>query len=257
MAPDPHRDLFRGKELQYLEQQMGEALWRSGGVPLLLPQLADSRAWAVMLARCDGLLLQGGADVAPSSYGQTPIRDAWAGDLRRDEGEISLIRAALELGKPILAVCRGIQVLNVALGGTLWQDIPTQIPDALTHRDPERYDQLAHQVHFEGPSRVRDTYGGGATITVNSVHHQALRTVASPLRVTARAPDGVIEAVEAEDSGQWIVGVQWHPEWLGESRPRDCVDGAPLFRAFTQACTQPPIHTRAPSESPPVRPHGV
>ncbi len=265
MAPDFGRDLFKGKALQYLEGSMAAAIWRAGGLPVLLPDLRDESASRELIASIDGLLLQGGADVAPEHYGQSPLRSEWSGDPARDRYEFALIKRAVDRRIPVLGVCRGHQVLNVALGGSLWQDIGSQVQDALVHRDREEYDHLGHSVHVDESSWVARVYrgqlegisgaqaaaepGGAARarsnppasiLHVNSVHHQSICEIAPGLRATAFAPDGVIEAIEPDgasagvDLDHWLRGVQWHPEWLDERFPQRA-HGDALFVDFIRA----------------------
>jgi putative glutamine amidotransferase len=244
---DPERALFKGKALQFSEQKMAHAVWRGGGLPIQLLDLREREALEQAIAACDGLLLQGGADVAPGSYGEEPLRPEWHGDAVRDRHEIAAVEVALALGKPILGICRGIQVLNVALGGSLYQDINTQVEGSLVHRDWHRYEVIEHGVSLEAESWLAQVYAehlrsdaetGGAGLLTNTIHHQAIKQVAEGLRITARAPDGVIEAVEDINDERWLVGVQWHPEWLDGSEvggPHR-TPGNPLFRAFVEAC---------------------
>lgn len=231
-APDQERTLFRNKVLQYLEDGMVEAVRASGGLPVLLPLLRDESASRDLIEICDGLLLSGGSDVAPTSYGETALDPAWKGDHERDLYELALVHAAELQGKPVLGICRGCQLLAVAHGGRLWQDIETQVDGAMRHRDQELYDGLAHEVEIEKDSRlakVLDVSLRGARQTVNSVHHQAIRDVAGELRVVARASDGTIEAVESMREDRFILGVQWHPEWM-ERQPSAEID------AFIDEC---------------------
>ena len=168
-----------------------------------------------MLDPLDGLVLHGGADVAPTSYGEEPLRPEWSGDELRDRYEIALVEAAARRRLPLLAICRGQQLLNVALGGTLYQDIETQVDGALRHRCAERYESNDHRVEIAPDSHLSEIYGGIREATINSVHHQAVREPADQLTVEATSPeDGVIEAVRATgESGWYAAGVQWHPEF--------------------------------------------
>jgi putative glutamine amidotransferase len=236
---DPERPVFRHKTLQYVEQRMAQAVWRAGALPLLVPDVEDERGAAAIIDELDGLVLAGGADVSPGSYGETPLRDAWAGDAVRDAYEQTLVRLAIARGLPVLGICRGIQLLNVALGGTLWQDIATQVPAALGHRDWNRYDENGHAVRLARDSWIAGIYGD-APIEVNSIHHQGIHELAPGLRPTAWAPDGIIEAVEHIDAGRFVVGVQWHPEWLDREPAAGVAraDGAAVFEEFVRECSQ-------------------
>jgi putative glutamine amidotransferase len=237
---DPERALFKGKALQYSEQKLARALWRAGGLPIQLLDLREREALEQVIAECDGLVLQGGADVSPSWYGEEPLRPEWNGDAIRDRHEIAAIEVALELGKPILGVCRGAQVLNVARGGSLYQDINTQVPDSLVHRDWHRYEIIEHPVTVVADSWLAGVYTGVPELLINTVHHQAIRQVATGFEIAARAPDGIIEAIEDIRAGHWLVGVQWHPEWLDgspEGGPHRS-PGAPVFERFISVCRE-------------------
>ena len=242
MHADPDRALFRGKTLQYVEARMAQAVWRAGGHPVLLVELGDPGAIAAQSADLDGLLLTGGADVAPTSYGETPLRPEWSGDPVRDAYEIDLIRRAEGRGTPVLGICRGVQVIAAAFGGSLYQDINTQLEDTLVHRDWHRYDQLGHDVVVTADSWVSRVYGGTRRLGVNSVHHQSIKDPPHGFDITATAPDGVLEAIERIDDARWVVGVQWHPEWLEPERvtkdpdAQGWADGSPIFRAFVDRC---------------------
>lgn len=248
MHADPLRPVFKGMTLQYLEERMALSVYRAGAIPLGIPDLKDQAGADGVLSRVDGLLLAGGADLSPLSYGEQPLRPEWGGDRVRDEYELRLVQQARARGIPVLGVCRGIQLVNVALGGTLYQDIVTQREGALTHRDWDAYDALGHDIRVDPSSWVSRIYGGATELSINSIHHQGLHTVAPPLRATAWAPDGVIEAVEMIEPSEWIMGVQWHPEWLEaddgarQAAPRTAsagrASGAVIFSAFVQACRE-------------------
>lgn len=244
MHADPDRALFRGKTLQYVEERMAKSVWRAGGLPIILVELDEPDAIAAQVEGLDGLLLTGGADVAPGSYGEEPMRPEWGGDPVRDAYELDLIRRAEAAGRPVLGICRGVQIITAAFGGTLYQDINTQIEGTLVHRDWHRYDQLGHDVTLTEDSWVSRVYGGATTIGVNSIHHQSIKQAPEGFEVTAVAPDGVLEAVERLDAGRWVVGVQWHPEWLEADRvaadpdAKSWNDGSPIFRAFIEECSK-------------------
>jgi len=202
-----------------------QAILHAGGdVRLVDPSISIEEA----LAGVDGLLLTGGGDVEPSLYGEPPHPTVSDVDPPRDTFEIGLINAARRRDLPIFAICRGVQILNVAAGGTLVQDIPSQVPGALNHSlavpQHQPYD-LAHEVWVEKDSLLAKLLGdrlvGSDTCEVNSRHHQAVKTVAPGFRVSATAPDGVIEAIE-DPAARFCLGVEWHPEnfWrTGEFRP--------------------------------------
>ena len=187
-----------------------EALERAGLVPLVIPPLDDTESASAILEAVDGLVLTGGEDVNPSRYGADPHPKLKTVNDRRDAMEIALILEAKKNRTPVLAICRGIQVLNVAFGGTLIQDIAAECPGALNHDDAPR-DSRIHDISVEPSTRTSEALGTSRA-KVNSIHHQAVRAVADELIVTARSPDGIIEAVETKDPGWWVLAVQWHPE---------------------------------------------
>jgi putative glutamine amidotransferase len=207
------------------------ALHVAGGAPVLLPLHNEHAALLEMVARLDGLLLSGGGDVAPQLFGEKRLAPLRSVDLPRDEMELWLVRQAVQRNLPTLAICRGIQILNVALGGTLYQDIKSQLPGALRHDFHGDYPRTykGHALHVKTGNRLGHILGCDA-LEVNSFHHQCLKEVASALQVTAQAPDGVIEGVELPGS-HFVIGVQWHPEELIDVDPR--MRG--LFEAFVEA----------------------
>jgi putative glutamine amidotransferase len=190
-----------------------ESVRRAGGEPLEVAVRSESPD--DLLGRVDGLLLTGGGDVDPSLYGEPRHATFEAAEDGRDEYEISLARAAVARGIPFLAICRGMQVLNVAMGGTLFQDIPTQVTGALQHSVPQPRFQIAHEVWVSKGSMLSsllaDHMEDGETCHVNSRHHQSVKNVADGFEVTATSPDGVVEAMEKPDA-PFCVAVQWHPE---------------------------------------------
>lgn len=194
-----------------LNQAYVRAVAQAGGAPVLLPASGDLDALRAAFESLDGLLFPGGADIQPETYGHPRHPNLGAVDPELDEIELALARWALAEEKPILGVCRGQQLINVAAGGTLFQDISSEIADALPHRVEPR-DQLAHGIEVEPASRLAGLLGA-TTVEVNSLHHQAVRDVAPGFRMTARAPDGVIEGIEKPDHF-FALAVQFHPEEL-------------------------------------------
>jgi putative glutamine amidotransferase len=218
---DPMRNLFKGKTLLYAEESMLAWLMSAGVIPVLLPRPAGALTTNDLLDDIDGLVLQGGSDMSPAHYGEEPARPEWAGDAIRDVYEMELVRLSITRRLPLLGVCRGAQVLNVALGGSLYQDVETHHPDKRVHRNWELYDAHGHEIAIEPDSWLAKHYGGHVPvgIHVNSVHHQALRQIGRGLVVEARSvPDGVVEAVRyapaGEDAPAFAYGVQWHPEFM-------------------------------------------
>ncbi|GIW01572.1 gamma-glutamyl-gamma-aminobutyrate hydrolase family protein [Roseiflexus sp.] len=194
------------------------AVEAGGGIPLLIHLTEDDDVVDVHYQRCNALLFCGGGDIAPVHYGQTPHPLLGPIEELRDRVELRLARRAVVDRKPVLGICRGIQLLNVALGGTLYQDINDELPGTLDHRESsQRSDRayLAHSLTLEHDSWLAEVLGT-TTIAVNTLHHQAVRDVAPDLRVVGHAPDGVIEAVEGTGNS-FIVGVQCHPEELWQS----------------------------------------
>jgi putative glutamine amidotransferase len=211
-----------------------ESVRRAGGEPVEVTLAAEAPEH--ILARVDGLMLTGGGDVDPTLYGETRHATFDAAEAGRDGFEVALSRAAVKHGIPFLAICRGMQVLNVALGGTLIQDIPSQVPGALPHSVPEPRFAIAHEVWVTKGSKLSallaDHMEDGETCHVNSRHHQSVRQAAPGFDVTATSPDGVIEAMEMP-SAPFCIAVQWHPEnfWrTGEFRS--------LFEGLVQAANQ-------------------
>lgn len=237
---DPARPIFKGKTLLYMEQSLAQWLMRAGALPLMLPTTFGDIDVHDLLAGFGGLVLQGGSDVAPESYGETPISPDWPGDATRDAFEIDLVRGALELDKPVLGVCRGLQIMNVALGGTLYQDIHTQLPGALVHRDWEVYDALGHDICFEEGSALARMYPNMRGARVNSVHHQGVKQLAPSLRCEAKSvPDGIVEAaryVAGDDAiaSPFAYAIQWHPEFQ-KPGDRALLDPTPILDSFLNA----------------------
>jgi putative glutamine amidotransferase len=207
-----------------------EAVAASGAEPVVLD--VDHGAEG-LLKDLDGLVLSGGGDVDPALFGEAPHPAYSPAEEGRDTAEIALVRTALESKTPVLAICRGVQVLNVAAGGTLVQDIPTQVRHSLAHRIDKPKDFPAHEVAVSPGSKLAALLGADASrphVLVNSRHHQAVNAVAPGFHVTAKATDGVIEALESDDPGAFCVGVQWHPENFGDaSKFRE------LFRGLVRA----------------------
>ncbi|PJF25281.1 MAG: gamma-glutamyl-gamma-aminobutyrate hydrolase [Phototrophicales bacterium] len=211
----------------------------SGGLPVYIPTRLDESTLRALYERLDGVLLPGGADVRPSRYGAAEVHPTVYGiDDARDDAEIALARWAVEDDRPLFGICRGHQVINVALGGTLIQDIPSQIANPLTHdlSDDQPRDILLHEVRIEPDSKLAQILGA-TQIRVNSLHHQAVAAPAPGLRVTALAPDEVIEGLEMPDR-RFALSVQWHPEdmYIGDYPEREPMRR--LFEAFIEAARQ-------------------
>ncbi|MGE5594013.1 MAG: gamma-glutamyl-gamma-aminobutyrate hydrolase family protein [Betaproteobacteria bacterium] len=192
------------------------ALTKAGSEVVILPA-GDGESALRLAESLGGVVLSGGADLDPRHFGEEPHPSLGHIDPERDEFELALVKAAVQAGTPILAICRGIQVLNVAMGGTLYQDIPSQVNGAIKHRqDAPRY-YASHQVIVERHSKLAGMVGAGEVL-VNSFHHQAVRQVAPGFVVSARSSDGVIEGIESVHD-LFVVGVQWHPECMTDRYP--------------------------------------
>jgi putative glutamine amidotransferase len=217
---------------QYLNRAYVWAVENAGGTPIILPVTREPEAISRYLSLLDGLLLSGGVDVDPACFGETPHPKLGEVDDDRDTTELPLIREALAQDMPVFAICRGIQSLNVALGGSLYQDIPSQTPSPIHHRQSDigiPRNQTSHSVQIVPDSRLHHIVGLDE-IQTNSFHHQALKQVANGLVVTAYAPDDIIEAVESP-AHRYVVAVQFHPE---ETAPTD-LPSRQLFEAFIAA----------------------
>jgi putative glutamine amidotransferase len=206
------------------------ALENAGLVPLIVPPLSRGNVAASILDSVAGLVLTGGEDVDPARYGEKRHEKVRSVNAARDTTEAALIDEAKARGKPVLAICRGIQILNVALGGTLVQDIPSQIGTTIAHDEDTPRDARSHKISIEPGSLIARAVGG-EHVTVNSFHHQSVDRVAEGMHVTARAPDGVIEGMESTNEDWWVMAVQWHPEEMTDS-PEPWDRG--LFKAFAQ-----------------------
>jgi putative glutamine amidotransferase len=186
-----------------------DGIARTGGTPLILPLMSISDApFRDIVESLDGIILTGGDDPAPHLYGEEPLQGLGQIEYERDLAELEVIRLARELKKPILGICRGMQIMNVAFGGTLIQDIPSQVPGAFQHAQKGSRQYGAHKVQLQ-PGMIAEALGR-TEILVNTSHHQAVKDVAPGFKVTGTAADGVIEAIESLDG--LYVGVQWHPE---------------------------------------------
>ncbi len=212
-----------------LEHTYTDSVLRAGGVPVLLAPVPAADVPA-LLARLDGLVLSGGGDVDPARYGGVRNEKNYGVDFDRDEFEIELARVAATVRLPTLAICRGLQIVNVAFGGTLIGDIPTEIGSA-DHTVMGHHVFNGHQhVRLDEACRVAAAVGG-ADVNVNSIHHQAVRLLAPGFRAVGWADDGVIEAIEHEDPDWPLLAVQWHPEYLGHA---DDHASWALFRALVE-----------------------
>jgi putative glutamine amidotransferase len=236
--PDPQRAVFKGKTLQYVEQEMAHWVMQKDAMALMIPSPeGDSRRPGSRVSvgdyarELDGLVLMGGSDVSPESYGEKALKPEWNGDRIRDEYEIALLRAFIAAGKPVLGVCRGAQVINVAQGGTLYQDIASQFPGALNHRNWDIYDQNSHATAIVPGSGLARLYPGLTLTKTNSVHHQAARELGRDLVVEAWSePDRMVEAIRW-NGPSYVFAVQWHPEFH-DRRDASFIDDTPILDDF-------------------------
>ncbi|MFZ5440859.1 MAG: gamma-glutamyl-gamma-aminobutyrate hydrolase family protein [Myxococcota bacterium] len=219
-APFPRYDL---------KTAYADAVFRAGGLPFILPYTDERSAIDQYLDRVSGLLITGGAfDIPPEAYGEAP--KAGLGELKpgRTNFELTVLRLALQRRIPVLGVCGGMQLLNVAFGGTLVQDIVTELAGAKPHEQKHDRTQPHHPIEVKDLTVLAECVGGRGQLMVNSTHHQAVKAVGQGLLVSAVAPDGVIEAIEGTGKEQWVLGVQWHPELMLDTVPPNLG----IYRAF-------------------------
>jgi putative glutamine amidotransferase len=219
--PQPNSVGIYSKTLQYLEESVARWVMSRDVLVLMVPTVdkeglihRSNIRLSDYAKHLDGLVLQGGADVAPETYGEEPINPEWAGDRVRDVYEMELLHEFMEAGKPVLGICRGAQLINVAMGGTLYQDINTLVPDTFEHRSEKHYDANIHTVRIEPGSGLAKLYPGIEIARINSIHHQAVKALGRDLKVEARSePDQMVEAIRWSGRG-YVFGVQWHPEFM-------------------------------------------
>jgi putative glutamine amidotransferase len=204
----------RTPERAYVNGAYIRAVQAAGGIPVLLTPHFTTEVQAALWKRLDGLVLTGGGDIEPSRFGEVGHPTVDEVSPARDDLELGLTRRAVAEDVPLFAICRGIQVLNVALGGTLVQDIPSEWPNALAHAQSAPRHEATHAVKIMGEGTHLGRMLGTLEIEVNSLHHQAIKRLGDGLREVAWAPDGIVEGVEIPGDGRFVVGVQWHPEEL-------------------------------------------
>ena len=232
---------FRGKTLQYLEQSVAHWVMEAGALAVMVPTIEtggmlrrqDVSARDVAAA-LDGLVLQGGADIDPALYGEPRRATRGPIDPARDRFERDLILAFAAAGKPVLGICRGMQLINVAFGGDLYQDLVGDGATAFEHVDDGAYDRHLHVARIEPGGLLSSIYPGTVAVTINSIHHQAVRRVAEGFAVEARAEDDVVEAIVSRRHA-FIVGTQWHPEFHAPDDPAGLLPTAPLLHALVEA----------------------
>ena len=218
---DPTRPLFTGKTLQYVEQSIAHWLMSAGAMVVMVPcPTGETARGDVTLDHyaewLDGIVMHGGADVWPGNYGEEPLREEWVGDRVRDLYDLAVVKAFAQVGKPIFGVCRGLQLINVAFGGALYQDIETQHPGAQQHRNAATYDQHFHDIQILPDSHLATLYPNMPRARVNSIHHQGIKRLAEGFEVEAwSSPDRVPEAIRRKPhpGRGYIAATQWHPEF--------------------------------------------
>ena len=224
-APDPN-NFGVGRYIR-IKENFVNAVLKAGGVPILSAH-GDAETYARI---ADGVLFSGGADVNPAFYGEKPYKEGCSYDAVRDKCEMDIFNSFYKLKKPMLGICRGIQLINVALGGTLIQDMPTMM-ELSAHKESLIPDKKAHYVKSAPESKMRELFG--EEFIVNTHHHQAIKDCAPGLRVTATTDEGIIEAVEHESLP--IIGAQWHPERMIREENLEMEDMMPLFEYFVELC---------------------
>ncbi len=218
-----------GQPTVMLMQSYISAVVQAGGVPVLIPSLIAEDGWDTVYSRLDGILFSGGGDIGLEYSPGEPHPRIDDIDLARDAIELKMVRAAASDGKPFLGICRGCQVVNVALGGTLYTHIPDQLPNALDHSYPGNMrTTLVHEVKVDEGTQMAEIFGE-PILKVNSLHHQGLKDIAPSVRIAGHAPDGLVEAIELPEH-PFGLAVQWHPEWLTDQQSM-----RNLFRSLVQA----------------------
>lgn len=223
----------KNQEWQLLADDYIVAIERAGGVPVILPITEDIETLTPLLQKLDGILFSGGSDIDPNYYGEYPKFGLGFIEPRRDSHEVKLARKVLfEMNVPVLGICRGMQLLTVATGGTLYQDLRSQKPEGINHSVPKAHRHHAfHPVNIDTESRLYQIYQTDV-LGVNSFHHQAVKEVGQGFKATMIAPDGIIEGIEWEAENRFVVAVQWHPEMM--EGPVSTI--RPIFTTFVEAC---------------------
>jgi len=232
---------FRGKTLQYLEQSIAHWVMSAGALIVMIPTVERGSAMTELalsvddyVQALDGLILQGGADIDPQAYGEAPGELLGVTDSVRDRFELNLLRAFAAAGKPVLGICRGMQLINVAYGGTLHQDLIGGGATERAHSAPA-YDEHQHDLRFEPDSWFASLYPEHAAPAVNSIHHQGVKQLGAGLAVEAWSDDGVPECIRGTGDN-FLLGVQWHPEFHDARFPH-LLPGDPMLRAFLEAAS--------------------
>jgi putative glutamine amidotransferase len=219
-------------EGDYAHKDYITSLIKAGAIPLILP-IAPGSCAEQYTELCDGFLLSGGCDVNPKFFDQDPMPDCGIFDTERDEMEFQLVRQSIKKGKPVFGICRGLQVMNVALGGTLIQDIASELDHPIQHEQKVSRREGSHRVRLEKDTHLFQVLGEQETVMVNSLHHQSIDRLGDGLRTAAFSADGIIEAMDMTENG--LMGVQWHPESM-TAGGSDMMLG--LFKHFVTLCKE-------------------
>lgn len=238
--PQPGASGLQSKSLQYLEQSVAHWVMSRDVMVFMIPAVCGDgivHRSSIRLSDypqyLDGLVLQGGADIAPQCYGEEPAHPDWSGDRLRDAYEMELLHEFMEAGRPVLGICRGAQLINVAMGGTLYQDIATQYQNSALHVHPD-YDKHVHGIEWDSDSSFSKLFPEATSGGVVSIHHQAIKTLGRNLKIEARSVgDGLIEAIRLEGK-QYVLGLQWHPEFHQPGNP-SVLDCTPILDEFLNA----------------------
>jgi putative glutamine amidotransferase len=241
--PEPGSTGLRSKNLQYLEESIAQWVMSRDVLVFMVPTvntnglLHPSNITLRHYARhLDGLVLQGGADVSPQTYSEAPTRPEWSGDRARDLYELELLHEFVDAGKPVLGICRGCQLINVAFGGTLYQDVATNVPEALAHVHAD-YDAHRHAIVFPQGSSLGRMFPKLERPIVNSIHHQAVKDLGRDIMVEAISdPDGIVEAIRYQRAS-FVMGLQWHPEFH-RAGGVDLLDCTPILDEFLRAARE-------------------
>lgn len=219
------------KKLISLNEGYFKAVAKAGAIPVAVMPIQEENVLLDLVERLDGFLLSGGPDVDPSYFGESPDQNMRMVNPERDKTEIFIVRECFKRKKPVLGICRGIQVINIALGGSIYQDIQTKIKGAIKHFQDAPQWFGSHEIHIKDSKSLLYNIVKKRYIRVNSFHHQSVKDLAHPFKLTAISCDGVIEAIEAKDESLFFIGLQWHPEEMWEK------DEAQLeiFKRFVEA----------------------
>ncbi len=236
---DPTRSIFNGRPLIYIERSLLDYVAQPGVYASIVPPPSpNGLSITEIVDQFDGIVFHGGVDMSPTSYGSEPIRPEWKGDPLRDAYELTLFREAFAKKLPTLGICRGAQLINVALGGTLYQDIQHENPNALQHRNAQLYEKNQHDIEIANDTGLSHLYPGVKNARINSVHHQGICTVGKGLSVEARSTDdGIIEAIRYQNPREdhYCFAVQWHPEFQTEA-DTTLLPAQPILQEFLSAC---------------------